>query len=143
MKLLTAFVTACVLFPIVAWADAGDGTLAFFLGKSDLVIIGKIQTEPIGVISESGVPKYVCDFEVFDVLKGDKTMNGKRIQINIVRFEMDEKDRNPLIKKDSECIVFLNMQPDGNVPRWATADFWFGIQHPSPWMAKSLKRLAK
>jgi hypothetical protein len=141
--LTTLMVVCCFLLPLVAWADSSDDTLEFFLRKSDLVVIGQIKNEPSAIIKEVGVLNYVCDFEVSDVLKGDKTLNAKTIKINIVRFEMNEKDRNPLIRKDSECIVFLKMQPDGNAPRWETADFWFGIQNPSPWMAKSVKRLGK
>jgi hypothetical protein len=52
------------------------------------------------------------------------------------------KDRHPLIKKDAECILFLKKQPPGNIPRLASADYWCGVQHPSPWMFKSLRRLA-
>jgi hypothetical protein len=143
MKLPFVIVAAWLLFPMVAQADSGDDTLAYFLSKSELVVIGTLKDEPVGVFTENGVPNYVCDFAVSDVLKGDNALRGKTIRVNIVRFEDDEKDRHPLIKKDAECIVFLKKQSEGTIPRWATADFWFGLQYPSPWMAKSLKRLAK
>ncbi len=124
----------------VAKADEGD-TLNRLLSKSDLVVLGKITTEPHGVISRSGVPNYICEFHVQDVLKGDAKLKDQVIEVNIMRFEMDAKDKHPLIKKDSECILFLkSATPD--TPSWVTADFWFGVQHPSPWMARSLKRLA-
>jgi hypothetical protein len=142
MKLAFAIVAAWFLVAIVAQADEGDDTLVYFLRKSDLVVIGTIKNEPVGVFTENGVPNYVCDFAVSEVLKGDRAHKDKTLRINIVRFEMDDKDRHPLLKKDTECIVFLKKEPEGNIPRWATADFWFGLQQPSPWMAKSLKRLA-
>ena len=123
-------------------ADASDDTLKFYLSKSDLIVIGKIMTEPFGIISETGVPSYGCDFKVDDVLKGDPKLKGRVIKVAIMRFEMHEKDKHPLIKKDVECILFLkNTTPDFS--SWVTSDFWFGIQYPSPWMAESLKRLAK
>ena len=143
MKLLSAFLVAAVLLPSIVLADAGDDTLKFYLSKSNLVIKGKINTEPLGTVDELGVPNYICEFKVADVLKGDGKLKGKTININIMRFEMDKKDRHPLIRKDAECILFLKKPPKGSVPQWVTADFWFGVQHPSPWMAKSLKRLAK
>ena len=66
-------------------------------------------------------------------------MKGKGIRVNIKRFERVGKDKHPLIKKDAECILFLkNAKP--NFPDWETADYWFGLQHPSPSMARSLKR---
>ena len=142
MKLTLAIIVVSSLFPIVAQADSGDDTLAYFLSKSELVVIGTINDELIGVATENGVLHYVCDFAISDVLKGDKALDGKLLRINIKRFEIVDEDRHPLLKKDAECIVFLKTQPQGTIPHWTTADFWFGIQQPSPWMAKSLKRLA-
>ena len=124
-----------LLVPIVALADTDDSTLTFYLGKSDLVVLGTIKSEPSGISNEQGVVNYVCDFEVTDVLKGDMELKSKTIQVNIVRFEQNQKDHDPLITKDAECILFLKRQKQGRIPNWATADFWFGIQRPNPWMA--------
>ena len=95
----------------------------------------------MGLLGEAGVPNYICVFDFSDVGKGDAKLKGKTIRVNIKRFEMDKKDHHPLIAKDAECILFLKMEGAGASPHWVTADFWFGIQHPSPWMVKSLKRL--
>ncbi len=131
------------LVPTLSRADADDDTLRFYLSKSDLVVIGKIVSEPRGVMLEAGVPNYLCDFEVEDVLKGNNKLAANVIKVNIMRFELDKKDRHPLIKKNSRSILFLKQQSEGTTPPRATSDFWFGIQHPFPSMAESLKRLSK
>jgi hypothetical protein len=59
-----------------------------------------------------------------------------------VRFEFDETDKHPLIKKGGECILFLKDFPAAK-PSLKTADFWFGVQYPSALMGRSLKRLSK
>jgi len=139
MKLLALLVSIIAALPVRG--DTGDDTLKSFLSKSDLVVMGKITSEPIGMIFESGAPNYICEFRVQDVLKGDGKLKDQVIKVNIMRFEMDAKDKHPLIKKDGEGILFLKSATP-NTPAWVTADVWFGVQHPSPWMAGSLKRLA-
>ena len=139
MKLIALLASLIAVLPVRG--DSGDDTLKSFLSKSDLVVMGKITSEPIGITSEAGVPNYICEFRVQDVLKGDGKLKDQVIKVNIVRFEMDAKDKHPLIKKDGECILYLKSATP-NTPSWVTADFWFGVQHPSPWMARSIKRLA-
>jgi hypothetical protein len=139
MRLLTLLFSIFAVLPVLA--DDGDETLNGYLSKADLVVVGKITADPMAIIHESGVPNYICEFLVSDVLKGDAKLKGQVIKVNIMRFEMDEKDKHPLIKKDGECILFLKKAaPD--IPSWVTVDFWFGVQNPSPWMVRSLKRLA-
>ena len=130
----------CLAAP-VALADASDDTLKFFLSKSEVIVSGKIATEPMGITDELGVLNYICEFQVQDVLKGDAGLQGRTVKVNIMRFEKDAKDKHPLIKKDQECLLFLKSATP-NTPSWVTADFWFGVQQHSPWMARSLKRLA-
>ena len=143
MKKLGLLMVACaVLSPSLACADDSDDTLKFYLSKSDVVLQGTILNRPAAVIDELGVSNYYCEFKVSDVLKGDPKLNGTTVKLNIIRFETDKKDHHPLIEKDAESILFLKQSKD-NVPRLETADFWFGVQYPSPWLAKSLKRLAK
>jgi hypothetical protein len=125
-----------------AVADEGDDTLRSYLARSDLVVLGEIASEPGEFQKESGVANYVCDFRVTEVLKGTKPA-GDSLTVNIRRFEMDEADRLPELKKGSKCILFLKRAEGGETPAWKTADFWFGFQRPSPWMARSLKRLAE
>jgi hypothetical protein len=125
-----------------AFADDSDETLQYFLSKSALVVLGEITSQPRGIVTEDGVVNYICDFRIAEVLKGKKP-NADTITINIVRFERVNEDRLPELKKGGKCILFLKNARPGEKPAWRTADFWFGFQAPSPWMAKSLKRLAE
>ena len=130
-----------LLLPGTVAADANNQPLKLLLSKSDLVVLGTITNEPIEVDLESSVPNYICEFQVEDVLKGDAMLLRRVIAVNIMRFEMEAKDKHPLIKKGSECIVFLKADKP-NTPSWVTADFWFGVQYPSPWLARELKQMA-
>ena len=132
-----------LLLCTVCAADAGDDTLKFYLSRAELVVVGTIVSEPMGTIKEVGVLDYSTDFRVKGVLKGDRDLEGNTMRINIQRFEMTEKDRNPLIKKDSGCLLFLKKESDGTRPQWTTADPWFGVQWPSPSMENALKRLSE
>lgn len=124
-----------------AKADTSDDTLRLFLTKSDLIVDGVIASAPIGESGEAGVINYVCDFNVGDVIKGDQDLRGKTIRVSIVRFENVPADHHPLIRDQGRCRLFLRRERAGALPRWSTADFWFGVQHPFPWMARSLRRL--
>jgi hypothetical protein len=137
----SVIVIACSFLPLTASADDADDTLRFYLSKSDVVVLGTIKGAPESTVEEAGVPNYICQLAITDVAKGDAELKGETIAINIVRFEFNEKDRHPLIKSDAECILFLKKQSSGT--QLASADYWFGVQHPSPWMFKSLRRLAR
>ena len=123
-------------------ASGSEDTLKYYLGRSHLVVLGKIVTEPRHIVGAYVIPGYLCSFEVEDVLKGDSNLKGKAIDVDIVQFELDKADKNPLIEKDRRCILFLKKSEDKSVS-WQTADIWFGIHYPSPTMVKSLKRLAR
>jgi len=120
--------------------NLGDDTLSYHLAKADLVVIGKITSDAIGTQDEVGAVTYGCEFQVQDVLKGNAEMKGRAITVRILRFEMEAKDRHPQLRKDGECILFLKSSKPAR-PYWDTADLWFGVQHPSPSMARALKRL--
>jgi len=142
-KLIFCFLVATLMLQAIAKADDSDDTLKFYLSKSDLIVLGNIISILVAFMSESGVPNYNCKLKVADVIKGDISLKGKIIDVSILRFEIHKKDHHPLIKKDAECILFLKKTSQGTVPAWVTSDFWFGVQYPSPWMVRSLKRLAK
>ncbi len=134
------FPLACLLLYATVVADSSDDTLSFFLSKSELVVVGKIASAPEGLYSEAGVPNYICDFEISEVLKGLPPRTTK-IYVSIIRFEADDEDKNPLVRQGAKCILFL--KPVSQDRRaWETVDMWFGIQSYYPWMARSLKRLA-
>jgi hypothetical protein len=129
--------------PAVSAADDGDDTLRYYLSKSDLVVLGEIVSQPFGVMGELGVVNYLCDFKVEQLLKG-KRPPGEELKVNIVRFESHKDDKFPGLRKGGRFILFLkDMRPAKRIPPWETADVWFGIQHPSPKMARSLARLAR
>jgi hypothetical protein len=137
---MNRFLHLLLLLACGVHADDGDETLRGWLAKAELVVAGQIVSEPIGITHETGVPNYICDFKIAEVLKGDAALAGTTTAVNIVRFELAEKDKSPLVKKDAECILFLkNVSPDK--PVWRTADAWFGVQQRSPALARSLKRL--
>jgi len=140
MQRTTAILAFILALISLAHADDGDDTLRRWLASADLVVRGQILAEPIGIIHETGVPNYICEFKVTEVMKGDAGLAGKVINVNIVRFELDAKDKHPLIAKNAESILFL--RDAGNAtPAWQTVDVWFGVQHPFPWLARSLRRL--
>ena len=141
MKHSLLFLALMLLPAFACHADESDDTLKFYLSKSDVIVVGEIASDILAVCDEAGVPNYICEFKVADVIKGDESLKEKTIKVNIMRFEMDKEDKHPLIKKDSKCILFLK-KTENSTPSYNTADFWFGIQHPFPWMIKSLKRLA-
>ena len=136
---------AMTLFlPLWAMADSGDDTLRALLAQSDLVVLGKIVSQPANApITKPGVMHHNCDFAVEDVLKGEPTLTNTTIKVTITRFEMEKKDHHPLIKKDSRCILFLKRASPDNTPVWVTSDVWMGVQYPFPWLARSLKRVAQ
>jgi hypothetical protein len=123
-----------------SYAAGDDDTLRFYLSKSQLVVLGTIPSTPFPIVSEAGVLLYSCDFEISEVLKGQTSV--KNLKVGIARFGFADEDRLPYLKKGAKCILFLKDTGTKGKPQWITADFWFGVQHPSPSMARSLKRLA-
>ena len=141
-KSIVLFPVLIVLTMTVCFADEGDDTLRFYLGKSDLVVEGSITEASGGDVEPLGMLHYFLDVRVDSVVKGDPSLKGRTISVEIVRFETDKKDKHPLLTKDSECILFLKDAGTKDNPRWQSADSWFSIQYPSQSMATSLKRLA-
>jgi hypothetical protein len=123
-------------------ADESDDTLRFYLSKSDFVVLGEITTVPFRIVEEVGVTNYYCEFRVAEILKGRK-LGTDTINVDIVRFELDKQDQLSELKKNGKCILFLKNAGSGEKPTWQTADFWFGFQHPSPWMTRSVRRLVE
>lgn len=139
MKIIALLTFFSIIFQ--AYANESDDTLKFYLSKSSLVVFGTITSNPTAISEEAGVINHYCEFKIQNVLKGNQNLENQVIKINIQRFESKEKDKHPLVKKDSECIVFLK-KPIPNAISWVTSDFWFGVQNPSPWMIRSLQKLS-
>lgn len=128
-----------------AVADDGDDTLRFYLSKSDVVLLGEFTSEPIGAIKEAGVIHYQADCKISQLIKGEalgERRAGGTVKVNMVRFEQEAEDQFPELKKGGKCILFLKCNDRQATPSYITSDVWFGVQRPSPWMAKSLSRLA-
>jgi hypothetical protein len=126
------------LIPAAATADDGDDTLRAYLAKSDVVVLGEFTSDLDGVTGEAGVVHYAADFKIARLLKGEargERRVGGTLKVTVVRFEAVPEDRTPELKKGGKAILFLKATH-------VTADVWFGVQRPSPWMAKSLARLA-
>ena len=137
-----AIVAGLVLILTAAVCAYGsEETLRYFLAKSDLVVLGEIASEPTRTSEEVGVVYYLCDFQIADVLSARKPTE-ESIRVKITRFEADEADRMPELKKGCRCILLLKNVGGNEQPKWETADVWFGFQRPSPSLATTLKRLA-
>ncbi len=121
--------------------DTSDETLKFYLDQSELVVKGNMESDWMSFSSEFGVIEYHGQYKIQQVLKGDEALKDQSIDVVIKRFESDEKDKHPCIATDAESILFLKGAGEGN-RSWHSVDFWFAVQHPSPWMARSLKRIA-
>jgi hypothetical protein len=126
-----------------AHADSGDDTLRFFLSRSDLVVVVTITSDPQAIPKEAGAVHYNCNAAVAEVLKGAGEASPKdELSVSIIRLEREAEDKVPYLKKGGKCILFLK-SAGVKVPYWESADVWFGVQRHSPWMARSLKRLAQ
>jgi hypothetical protein len=137
-------IAALVLFGILA-ASAGEGdeTLRFFLAKSDLVVSGTINSNSVVVTTDPGIPNYLFEFQVDDVLKGEVGLKGKLIRVSIRRFEGGRNWKgHPLLKDGAQCILFLRGVKPPSLPAWREADPRFSVQPANPSMTESLRRLA-
>lgn len=123
-------------------ACGSDATLRFYLAHSEVVVLGEVVSDISSATEEVGSVSYFCDFQIAEVLRGQGPADNK-IAVNIARFELSDADRLPELKRGYRCILFLNNQGTRKTPRWQTADVWFGVQHPSLSLAKSLRRLAR
>ncbi len=121
--------------------------------QSNVVVTGKIQSVPVGVITESGVVNYCVDLSVSKVFyrralsKAQaphardfrRIKRGKTIAVNIIRFEVNNNERPAFLKKVSDCLLFLKISPRSR-PIWETVDPWFGIQRRNLLMESATKK---
>ena len=104
MKIISAICSLCILIGLTARADDSDDTLRFYVKKSDIIVSGAVVSEPKGLVDESGIINWVCTFKVAETLHGSKP-DAEMIDVNIVRFEIDAKDKPSYLKKDAEHTV--------------------------------------
>lgn len=122
-----------------AAAEPSDDTLHNLLAKGSLCVAGRIESAPVATVERPGSVRYACDFAVTEVLAGVAPA-AKTLRVDIVRFEMGEKDRSPMVEQGAECILFLK-QRAGDESRWETVDHWSGVQRHGPALTQALKRL--
>jgi len=137
-----------LVLPGLAVAGNLEETLRFYLSKSDVVVLGEFTSEPVHAKTKfaSGGE---ADFKIAQLIKWDapgETRVGESIKVHIVRAvlhgeDFEPEDRLPEFKKGGKCILFLECRDLKPTPSYITADIWFGVQRPSPWMAKSLARI--
>lgn len=141
MRCMFALGLALVLPGLVVASDPEE-TLRFYLAKSDVVALGEFTTEPVGKRVNEEFRHYQADFKITQVLKWDapgETRIGETIKVHIL---LDAEEALPELKKGGKCMLFLECYDQEPTPSYITADIWFGVQRPSPGLAKSLSRLA-
>ena len=133
------FVAVAVLALGVRAAEAeGDDVLRFYLGRSDLVVAGKLTFVWEEKMPQKGHVKYHLRVNVREVLRGDAS-GVKEVWAKIERFESEPSDRLPYLKTGTACILFLK-KPEEDW--WRGADPWFQVQPYSSAMAERLKALS-
>jgi hypothetical protein len=117
--------------------------LRLLVSKSELVVTGKFLGIAGPHIGPSGFATYPCEFKIQEVLKQNAKLQAAQIHVNIERVERegDAKDKHPLLKKDSECILFLKKDP--NTENWINVEYWFAIQPANPSMTDEIKDFSK
>ena len=143
MRYMIALGLALVL-PGLAVAGDPEETLRFYLAKSDVVVLGEFTSEPIHKSNKFGSHDQ-ADFKIAQLLKWDapgEAQVGGTIKVHIMRFELEPEDRLPELKKGGKCFLFLECHDLKPAPSYITADIWFGVQRPNPFMGKSLSRVA-
>jgi hypothetical protein len=139
-----------LVLPSLIVANDLQETLRFYLAKSDVVVLGEFTSEPIRKGASKFGTDYQADFKIAQLLKWDApgdTRAGATIKVHIVRTvlyadDFEPEDQLPELKKGGKCILFLECRDPQPTPSYITADVWFGVQRSSPWMAKSLARIA-
>jgi hypothetical protein len=138
---------AVLIFILAAWsattarADAGDDTLKYFLSKADLVVLGEVTRDPVGITSAGSVTDFF-DFKIAQVLKGKGPAEGTTMKVSALYFTFDPEDQPRELRKGGKCILFLKAAPPKVSPAWTTVDPWIGVQPASPFKARNLARLA-
>jgi hypothetical protein len=115
-----------------AMAEPGDDTLAFFLSKAELVVVGEVQ--------HTRSDPYV-EVKVLKTIMGklpEGQMYGNTMPFRVVQ---PGNENVPYFHTGAKCIFFLKAVLSDYWFALATADPWFGIQPYTKAMRDSLQRL--
>jgi hypothetical protein len=135
------FLSALLALPFSSLAEHGDQTLQYFMSNCTVVVSATIASQPERKTDEAGLVRYAFDVEIAEVLHargGSWFEKQDRIRVGMTRYEMNEQDALPFLKKDARCILFLSVWAETGV-----ADPWFGVQPYNIHMANRLKELSK
>jgi hypothetical protein len=124
-----------------AAADEGDGTLRSYLAHAEVVLDATVEELDGPVHHELGVAHYLPEVRIHAVIKGAVADAKEPLRVEIVRFEMEEADALPYLKKGARVVLFLRAQKPGHTPALVTADMWSGVQPYGPWLVRRLVAL--
>jgi hypothetical protein len=124
-----------------AAADEGDDTLRSYLAHAEVVLDATVEELDGPVHLELGVAHYLPEVRIHAVIKGAVADAKEPLRVEIVRFEMEEGDALPYLKKGARLVLFLRAQKPGNTPALVTADMWSGVQPYGPWLVRRLVAL--
>jgi hypothetical protein len=144
-------------------ADFRDETVKQLFDRSQLVIVGKIMSDP--VVTQTGeqqLVRYTFEFKVTQTLrnvafnyKGTPPDPAKKpsITVQVSRVEQQVTDRLSFLKKGGECILFMQYKvvekklsefgSQVSIDFDDTTDRWLGIQSYSLSLVKHLDTLKK
>jgi len=117
---------------------ASDETYRSWLAGSELVVVGILSANPIGILDDSGVVNYVCTLKVAEAFKGS-VAPGETIAATVQRMG---RGNPPEFNQGDEIILFLKRAGRGGKPDWHTADIWYGAQRFDARLSTALWRLA-
>jgi hypothetical protein len=139
MRYLFAPVLALLLPGLVVASDTEE-TLRYYLTKSDVIVIGEFATEPVGKEPNEEFRYYQADFKITEIVKWDAPVEPRVGMTVKVHLLVPAGEQRPELKKGGACMLFLGCREVQPTPSFITADLWFGVQRPSPGLAKALSR---
>jgi hypothetical protein len=130
-----------LVLPGLVVASDPEEVLRFYLARSDVVALGQFTSEPARKWANGEILHYQAEFKITQVLKWDapgETRAGETIKVHVL---LDVEERLPELKKGGKCILFLKCYGLKPNPSYITADIWFGVQRPSPGLARALAQV--
>jgi hypothetical protein len=126
--------------PAVPAAIAGGPFGKVDLASADLVVVGKVDSEPIGESDKINVVWFTCDFKVSDVIRGGD-FAGKTIRVSITR-KTPPNGPPPALKRGEELVLLLKQVKNSPSTDWTTIGIENGSRGATPELVARLKKLA-
>jgi hypothetical protein len=156
MRILLVCLLALIWASSIATAD--DDALSYYLSKSELVVVGEVESARIHLALDRSITEYDCSIKVSHVFRG-----GQRCSLSSAKLrEFWEKeiqqikpgselkarvDRNTtsthaveekLTNKGQQYVVFLRTSSRVRAMAWESTDRWFSVQPAIPTMIEHL-----